>query len=1176
MADLNSTLSQSVVAPNDFVVEPFNAPTDVLRQARKFFPEEVYNLSSQTTLYKFLLALLGDAGVGGMKKAITYTRTHQALSNVRFEDLDTLFAGPLSFPRQVTEAYSTDPSNSLLTDAQWLEVHNKDSNYRSRANDYTKGLNLGSTIEGYSLIAKAATGYDSDIYEQWQYYDDLISDEPVGFPNLGNTTSRNEIVVLPKTDGLTQSQARYLSDAFNRVKNINSVISFTPQGNAAINIPVQQVVSSSDFYYTQKIVTGNPAINYPSVSEANNTWIVAGSAVEAPTYAFGNTQESVTYAPITSSSASTTQIGPFNQTQQAVFGYLQNVPSNLTIFSSDQSYVDNSQNLEISTPWAVRQNTLNLFANGQYPVGYFAITGQPTSTSKTFWASQENYIYDQNGNGKNRTTESITLNLQTTTPVNMIEFEIGKKPVDIQLNYLDSDNTTWLPVNLNRNVENVTSVYYNNSTIYQWQPSVITFDTVMTTGLQLVFTRRTDIFPFDNPTGFPWSVEIRNFKAALMIGQQSDFVSFPGVDVFGNGYYTQLQVYGAQNILNGGTSFWQSQSNPSQFAVESLYFDVTSLQGSAQTIDQIYIDPLTIGNLMHVYYTNDNSTDNPADFGDGDLIWYDGFTNSGFLSGEGVWSNYNFIWQQNFPSFEKYTNLNVSQKSGPYYSLYESNNAAGASGLSIAGNITSQQYGQGDTIVTFANPGNTVAGTAAYFELDVCLQGNNLNTGYSLQYLTGVNNNKPTIQLNSYNNAVLYNSISVNNLPLFQPGDQLGIRNDAANNQAIAYAIQSNVTIPIGTVSIPASAYGLQSYGNLTYGGDLQANSFNNYGYTAIIIEDPSNVGISINSIEFRKNVANTVNDWDYKLWNPINKHYRIQKGFLNLPNPITAKYIKLEFSKLTPVPYESIYNPNLPLVEYNAYPSWVVAYINDTFSQVTSLNQLKAENVNYDLINTGIQKPNQTLLGKIEPQSTLDYIKSLSVADVTQIAQNQYNKWFAQGSAFFPTPANQVPQIYPNTLYQEDGLFSTVQNPNVLSQAYSGANQGAFSNYSQESGLTPPVVGPITARSDNSIIGEKNYPDLWFPRICRHGYQTVQTRRDNKLAYSIAINQIGFYKKDRSVPTNDSFYFETLADISNADSNYPNTFVQTDWKFSVPTTTLTYGYNLPEFGFENFDQVNF
>lgn len=1186
MADITTTLNQSTNVSNNFIVEPFNAPTDVVSHARKFFPEEVYNLAPQTTLYKFLLALLGDSGVNGMKKAITYARTQQALTNIHFEDLDALFAGPLFFNRQNMETYDTDPSNSLLTDEQWLEVHSKDANYRSRANDYVKGINLSPTQEGYNLIARSATGYDSEIYEQWRYYDDLNSDSPIGYPNLGNTTSRNEIVVLPKTDNLDQTDLKYLNDAFNRIKSVNSIISFVPQGSALVNIPINQVVSSSDFYYVQKIVTGNPSINYPDVSETNNTWIISGSAVEAPTYAFGKTQESITYAPILSSSASTVQMGPFNQTQQAIFGYLQNVPSQTTLFSSDQSFVENSQNLEISTPWAIRQDILNLFANGQYPIGYFALnSGNLASQSKTFWASKENYIYDNQGNGTNLTSEYIQFNLQTSTPVNMVEFEISQKPIDVQVQYLDSDQTTWIPVSLNNSVENTVKISYTNSTIYQWQPGVITFDTVTTNGLRLVCTRKPDIFPFNNPTGFPWSIELRHFKCALMIGQQSDFVSFPGIDVLGNSFYTKLKVYNAYNVNDNQNSFWQCQSNPSQFAVESLYFDISDISGNAQTIDQIYLDPLTIGNLMHVYYSNDQSTDNFVNFGNGDVLWYDNFSGTGLLAGTGIWANYNLIWNQTFPSFEKTADLDVDASPELYSSLYEINNSAGIGTVGtwgIAGNITSQQYGGGDTIVTFAKPGKIIGSTASYFELDVCLQGGSLNTGYSLQYtLTNSNTNPTNIQLASYYNGTSFITHSVN-LPSFNSGDQIGIRNDIINNQAIAYAVNYDVngnptTTVIGTAFAPSNDYyGADSYGTATYAANGTAFPFNNYGYTSMIVEDPLQ-NLSLSSIQFRKTVSNSTTNWDYKLWNPINKHYRLQKGYLNLPNPITAKYIKLEFTKLTPTPYESIYNPNLPEIEFNAYPSWVVAYINDTFNQVTSLQQINAENVNYNLVNIGVQKPNNTLMGGSQPESILKYVQSLATADITQTVIQQYNSWFSpHKTSNISTPSHQIPQIYPNTLYQEDTLFNTVQNPNPLTRIYSEANTTSLYNYAQETPLNSPVVGPITARGDNTIVAEKNYPDLWFPRICRHAYQTVRTKRDKKFAYTVAIKTVGFYKKNRSIPTNDLFYFETLADISNADSSYPNTFVQNDWKFSVPATNLSYGKNIPDFAFENFDGTIF
>jgi hypothetical protein len=1187
MADLNSTLNQSTVASNDFVVEPYNAPTDVLKQARKFFPQEVYNLSSQTNLYKFLLALLGDSGVGGMKKAITYARTQQALSNVHFEDLDTLFSGALSLSRQNSEIYNTIPSSSLLTDAQWLEVRSKDANYRSRANDYIKGLQYGSTETGYSLIARAATGYDSTIYEQWQYYDDIASDAPIGFPNLGKTTSRNEVVVLPQTNNLSQSQIKYLNDAFNRVKSTNNIITFSPQGSAVNNVPINQVVSSSNFFYTKKTVTGNPNLIYPGTSTTYNTWIVAGSAVEAPTYAFSNSQESIIYAPVSSSSASTTQIGPFNQIQQTIFGYLQNVPSTLTSFSSNQSYVENSQNVEISTPWVVRENTLNLFANSQYPIGYFALTNGITSTNKQFWASTENYIFDQQGN---RTSESLTLNFSGSVPINLLEFEISQKPIDIQVQYLASDLQTWTTVSLNNNVENTVSVYYDNTTTYQWQPAALTFtnntkNVIQTNSIRLNFTRRTDIFPFNNPTTFPWSIEIRNLKCGLLVGQQSDFVSFPGVDVLGNSFTTSLQVYGPGNVINNANSFWQSQSNPSQFAVESLYFDISSLQGSAQTIDQIYIDPLTIGNLMHVYYSNDDSSSGTAAFGQGDIIWSDSFSNTGLVAGEGIWASYNLAWSQNFPSFEKYVDTDaVDYFAENYASLYAINNIAGfQSAYSIGGNITANQYGQGDTIATIANPSqlNTggIAGTVSpYFELDICLQGTSLTTGYSIQYNLN-SNGLPNITLATYYNGSAINTKSVVLPTAFNKNDQIGIRNDAINNQAIGFVVQSGIINTIGTVSatgnFPSLPYGGNSYG---YGTYPLANpvSILPYGYTSILAEDYTS-NFSLDNVQFNKTTSTSVQAWDYKLWNPINRHYRLQKGFLSLPNPVTAKYIKLEFTKLTPTPYESVYNPLLPLVEFNAYPSWVVAYINDNFSQVTSLNQLKAETVNYNLINTGVQQPNQTLMSDPQPESILDYVNSLSNSDITKSSQQEYNSWFApHASSKIQTPSNQNPQVYPNTLYQEDSLFNTVQNPNPLNQVYSGVNPGALSNYSQESTLGPPTVGPITARSDDTIIKEKNFPDLWFPRVCRHAYQVVQTQRDSKLAYNVAIKNIAFYLTNRSVPTNNPFYFETLADISNADNNYPNTFVQNNWYFSPSVSSLTYGLNIPIFGFENFDGVPF
>jgi hypothetical protein len=519
-----------------------------------------------------------------------------------------------------------------------------------------------------------------------------------------------------------------------------------------------------------------------------------------------------------------------------------------------------------------------------------------------------------------------------------------------------------------------------------------------------------------------------------------------------------------------------------------------------------------------------------------------------------------FISGVRYPPLEH--QLSPSHNVSPTYQFYKTDGVAGLDAdFDYGAIVTNNAYGAAETTVQLANPGIYTNDSTQISTMTIGegIQGALNSPKFTLSYTTDATNAQ--FALSSYNGTATSQTINYSySAGTLKQEDRFGIRN-LGDGRAIGFIypdpLSNSGAIPIGTVTAGTA-------------------SPLNYGQSYVLIHDTRSQ-MSMDLVDIKKTTSTSVDDWDYKLWNPINQHYRLQKGYLNLPNPVTAKYVKLEFSKLSATPYESIYNPNLPEVQFKAYPSWVVAYINDTFSQITALNQIQAETVSYDLINLGVQKPNQTLLSDPQPESLLAYIKSLTSADVTLTSQNQYNSWFNfAGASDIQTPHNLTPQVYPNTLFQEDSLYHTSQNPNALNQVYGAINTNAADTYSQEVPLNPAPVGPITARSDNSIVAEKNSPDLWFPRICRHGYQVVQTQRENKIAYDVAISKVGFYKKDRTVPNNDPFYFETLSDVSSADPSIPTTFVQSNWNFSVPFSSFALGPDQPVLGFEDFDGTPF
>jgi len=98
-----------------------------------------------------------------------------------------------------------------------------------------------------------------------------------------------------------------------------------------------------------------------------------------------------------------------------------------------------------------------------------------------------------------------------------------------------------------------------------------------------------------------------------------------GTDWLGNSWRDVVLDQAPQNINTFETTnpnaFWLSQPNPSKFAVEVLYFDISDAFGNPQVFDRLFIEPITQGPAFNVYYSTD--TLNPPQTIDdwNNLLW---------------------------------------------------------------------------------------------------------------------------------------------------------------------------------------------------------------------------------------------------------------------------------------------------------------------------------------------------------------------------------------------------------------------------------------------------------------------------------------------------------------------------------------------------------------------------
>lgn len=131
------------------------------------FDDDIYDLSPSSHLYKLMEVLLGDAGLGGLRKVQVIADIGEALETTHFFDLDRYIGVPLGLPRRPQETYPYDPYTDELSLQEWIEVTAKDASYRSRLALLLQGLNRGGTPEGIALIAEAVTGYPHYVAENW-------------------------------------------------------------------------------------------------------------------------------------------------------------------------------------------------------------------------------------------------------------------------------------------------------------------------------------------------------------------------------------------------------------------------------------------------------------------------------------------------------------------------------------------------------------------------------------------------------------------------------------------------------------------------------------------------------------------------------------------------------------------------------------------------------------------------------------------------------------------------------------------------------------------------------------------------------------------------------------------------------------------------------------------------
>lgn len=301
----------------DATTSPINPPirtTDLLAH----FPDNLYDMSAESHLARFIKALIGDAGVGGIKKAFSQARFEEAVLTTHFYDLDAFFSALFGFKRLTSEVPDINPYYDVATGEQWDVQRAKDSGYRARITEFASAVQQCPTPQGLAHVAGAVLGVECRIYEsyvlvdenggsnpggnpiglgvrtygdieqQYRFYGEMqrgtYSDLEGGIGTFGRTTTQNrqEFTVRPLRE-ISFEETYHLIRILSRLKPSDALLTIDPQGVEVHTVtPIAGVAADSTYWEVTPKVAPAATVSYAYPVQANQP----GVPIEQPRPAF--------------------------------------------------------------------------------------------------------------------------------------------------------------------------------------------------------------------------------------------------------------------------------------------------------------------------------------------------------------------------------------------------------------------------------------------------------------------------------------------------------------------------------------------------------------------------------------------------------------------------------------------------------------------------------------------------------------------------------------------------------------------------------------------------------------------------------------------------------------------------------------------------------------------------
>lgn len=516
--------------------------------------------------------------------------------------------------------------------------------------------------------------------------------------------------------------------------------------------------------------------------------------------------------------------------------------------------------------------------------------------------------FSQTRNSGNTTTEVLSVNFRLPLSVSELSTDILRMPCTVEVWYQDRSNT-WKPVlDVQRNPIRVSVVRSDTKSWYTYRSRCYP---IVAKALQFRLTRTPDpeLASVPYPVGLRNTLIRRNVYERGQGGAMEDYV-----DIMGNVVSRYIKDWDAGRATDDNfTTFWKSAPQPDPSAVVSLHLDVRSPVGEPKVVDKIYLDPVYTGGHLNLYYSCDDTVGTrtlspigiPASAVD-NMRWRPSEGLSDVASGSGQ-SHYQIgfaigpqasqaawigvEWRPAFASSgaNLASNPILFSSNGEPDELfrptlyYDSGSSKFALQLFDGSEVRVYRTGELSAGWEATDPIRVVAGWS-YGPDRVWIKVTN-QAGVTLAELDDAPTNLP--ERTSFDGVVEVANVRGAVLNLI-------VKLDDPSRGASAFLDDPTVYCDPDPVLRDES-------------GRMPSTSLDNAVYCAPFVSREHGSGGADES------------HFQDKAWTPIWRNYVAMKGFLHLPRPVAAKYLKLEFTNLSEEAYP-IYESGVE-TRYKTFP---------------------------------------------------------------------------------------------------------------------------------------------------------------------------------------------------------------------------------------------------------------